>query len=58
MAVADALTTLFFLHTPNPLQNMIIDSAHFLQLSYHSMGVWRHTPVQHLQAGKTLVVHY
>ena len=58
VAVADAVTASLFSHTPNPLQNMIIDSAHFLQLSYHSMGVWRHTPVQHLQAGETLVVHY
>ena len=58
VAVADAVTVLLFSHTPNPLQNMIIDSAHFLQLSYHSMGVWQHTPVQHLQAGETLVVHY
>ena len=58
VAVADAVTASFFSHTPNSLQNTIIDSAHFLQLSYHSMGVWRHTAVQHLQAGETLVVHY
>ena len=58
VAVADAVTASLLLHTPNPLQNMIIDSAYFLQLSYHTMGVWRHTPVQHLQAGETLVVHY
>ena len=57
-AVTEAVTALLFSHTPNPLQNMIIDSAHFLHLSYHSMGVWRHTPVHHLQAGETLVVHY
>ena len=58
VAVPDAVTASFFSHTPNPLQNMIIDSAHFLQLSYHCMGVWRHTPVQHLEVGETLVVHY
>ena len=58
VAVADAITASLSSHAPNPLQNMIIDSAHFLQLSYHSMGVWRHTPVQHLQARETLVVHY
>ena len=46
VAVADVVTASLFSHTPNPLQHMIIDSAHFLQLSYHSMGVWRHTPVQ------------
>ena len=58
VAVDDAVTASLFSHTPNALQNMIIDSAHFLQLSYHCMGVWWHTPVQHLQAGETLVVHY
>ena len=58
VAVAGAVTASLFSHTANPLQNMIIDSAHFLQLSYHSMGVWRHTPVQHLQAGENHVVHY
>ena len=58
VAVADAVTASLFSHTTNPLQNMIIDRAHFLQLSYHSMGVWRHTPVQHLHVGETLVVHY
>ena len=58
VAVANAVTASLFSHTPKPLQDMIIDSAHFLQLSYHSMGVWGHTPVQHLQQGKTLVVHY
>ena len=57
-AVADLVTVSLFLRTANPLQNMIIDSARFLQVSYHTMGVWRHTPVQHLQAGETLVVHY
>ena len=58
VAVADAVTASSFSHTPSPLQNMIIDSAHFLQLNYHSMGVWRRSPVHHLQAGETLVVHY
>ena len=57
LAVADAVTVSVSSRTPNPLQKMIIDSAHFLRLSYHSMGVWRHTPVQHLQAGETLVVN-
>ena len=54
LAVAGAVNASLFSHTSNPLQNMIIDSAHFLQLSYHSMGVWRHTPVQDLQVGETL----
>ena len=57
VAVTDAVTASLFSHTPNTPQNMIIDGALFLQLSYHSMGVWRHTPLQNLQAGEALVVH-
>ena len=57
-AIAEMVTASLFSHTPDPLQDMILDSAHFLQLSYHSMAVWRNTPVQHLQTGETLVVHY
>ena len=57
-AVADAVAASLFWHTSNPLQNMIMDSAYFLHLGYHSMGVWRYTRVQHLKTGEALVVHY